>query len=112
MHYEDFVSVKYELKSCNMDTKLEVKPSNQTLSHPEKGCDITAHFMLGRVEAHVPSSVLGNIHALVNMQAKHWYVCSDTISYPLFVHAIRENINGLGSYHTRLKAECDTNPNH
>ena len=30
-----------------------------------------------------------------------------TISYPLFVHAIRENINGLGSYHTRLKAECD-----
>ena len=35
-----------------------------------------------------------------------------TISYPLFVHAIRENINGLGSYHTRLKAECDTNPNH
>ena len=39
-----------------------------------------------------------------------------------FVHAIRENINGLGSYHTRLKAEClyhtrlkaecDTNPNH
>ena len=34
------------------------------------------------------------------------------ISYPLFVHAIRENINGLGSYHTRLKAECDTNPNH
>ena len=37
---------------------------------------------------------------------------ADTISYPLFVHAIRENINGLGSYHTRLKAECDTNPNH
>ena len=36
----------------------------------------------------------------------------DIISYPLFVHAIRENINGLGSYHTRLKAECDTNPNH
>ena len=36
----------------------------------------------------------------------------DNISYPLFVHAIRENINGLGSYHTRLKAECDTNPNH
>ena len=37
-----------------------------------------------------------------------WY---DIISYPLFVHAIREIINGLGSYHTRLKAECDTNPN-
>ena len=36
----------------------------------------------------------------------------NTISYPLFVHAIRENINGFGSYHTRLKAECDTNPNH
>ena len=36
----------------------------------------------------------------------------NTISYPLFVHAIRENIYGLGSYHTRLKAECDTNPNH
>ena len=36
----------------------------------------------------------------------------ETISCPLFVHAIRENINGLGSYHTRLKAECDTNPNH
>ena len=24
----------------------------------------------------------------------------DIISYPLFVHAIRENINLLGSYHT------------
>ena len=27
----------------------------------------------------------------------------NTISYPLFVHAIRENIYGLGSYHTRRK---------
>ena len=30
----------------------------------------------------------------------------------LFVHAIRENINGLALYQTRRKAECDTNPNH
>ena len=33
----------------------------------------------------------------------------DNISYPRFVHAIRENINGLGSYNTRLKVECDMN---
>ena len=31
-------------------------------------------------------------------------LCHDdnNISYPLFVHAIREIINSLGSYHTRL----------
>ena len=40
------------------------------------------------------------------------FASQDTISYPLFVHTIRENINGLGLYHTRLKAKCDTNPNH
>ena len=33
----------------------------------------------------------------------------DIISYPLFVHAIRENIYGFGSY---FYATCDTNPNH
>ena len=35
---------------------------------------------------------------------------SGTISYPLFVHAIQENINLLGLYHTRPEAKCDTNP--
>ena len=32
-------------------------------------------------------------------------------SYPIFVHAIPENINGLGLYHIRLEAECDTRLN-
>ena len=36
----------------------------------------------------------------------------NTISYPLFVHAIRKDIYGWVLYHMRLKAECDTAPNH
>ena len=32
----------------------------------------------------------------------------DTISYPLFVHAIRENVNGSDLF----TALCHTNPNH
>ena len=42
-----------------------------------------------------------------------WYdMIYGIISYPLLVHAIWENMNSLGSYHKRLKAECDMNPNH
>ena len=37
---------------------------------------------------------------------------SDTVSYHPFVHVTQENMNGLGLYHMRLEAECDTNPNH
>ena len=38
--------------------------------------------------------------------------CNDTISYSLFVHAIRKDTYGLVLYHMRPYAECDTAPIH
>ena len=48
----------------------------------------------------VETLALYSNHEEMHGQAKMTQSNSDAISYPLFVHAIRENINGLGSYHT------------
>ena len=37
---------------------------------------------------------------------------SDKVIIPCLFSYNTKNINGLGSYHTRLSASCDTNPNH